>query len=35
MNAELTGQKIIKVFKNMNASSYQATVCAVDAEDMN
>jgi hypothetical protein len=35
MNAELTGQKIVKVFENMNASTNQPTVCVVDADDMN
>jgi hypothetical protein len=35
MNAELTGQKIVKVFENMNAFTYQPTVCAVDTEDVN
>lgn len=35
MNGEMTEQKIIKVFEKMFACTYQATVCAVDAEDVN
>jgi hypothetical protein len=35
MNAELTGQKIVKVFENMNTCAYPTTVCLVDADDMN
>jgi hypothetical protein len=35
MNAELTEQKIIEVFENMNTCTNPTTVCAVDAEDMN
>jgi len=35
MNAEMTVQKIIKVFGNNNNCTYPTTVCAVDVKSIN